>query len=208
MNERINTVFHRTIDNLSAAMAGGGNASGGIPGPGGGGGGNLTDANRSRSLRQTRTPLTRSKAVKSPDWSAVANTPEWSCLGPPTSTAPPPAMRKGPAHLRNGVLIRSAAATIAIGGQSTSSEGDDGGAASGVTAGNRSTSSSSSGASAKAGLFLNNYLFKTDRMIHVTNILSKQTMPTKFGAIFQIFLLSFFFLALLKGHLKPLKKPS
>ena len=174
MNERINTVFHRTIDNLSAAMAGGGNASGGIAGPGGGGG-NLTDANRSRSLRQTRTPLTRSKAVKSPDWSAVANTPEWSSLGPPppTSTAPPPAMRKGPAHLRNGVLIRSAAATIAIGGKSTSSEGDDGGAASGVTAGNRSTSSSSSGASAKAGLFLNTYLWThalTDRMIHVTNI--------------------------------------
>ena len=195
MNERINTVFHRTIDNLSAAMAGGGNASGGIPGPGGGGGGNLTDANRSRSLRQTRTPLTRSKAVKSPDWSAVANTPEWSSLGPPppTSTAPPPAMRKGPAHLRNGVLIRSAAATIAIGGQSTSSEGDDGGAASGVTAGNRSTSSSSSGASAKAGLFLNTYLWThalTDRMIHVTNILSEQTTPTKFGGI--VYFKSFF----------------
>lgn len=173
MNERINTVFHRTIDNLSAAMAAG--SSGGSPGSSGGNpalsgapGGNLTDANRSRSLRQTRTPLTRSKAVKSPDWSMVANTPEWSSLGPPPTTAPPPPpmqlpLRKGGASvLRNGVLIRSAAATIAGGGKSTSSEGDDAAAA----AANRSCSSSSSGASAKAcRLYFGTLFFFSGRYI-------------------------------------------
>ena len=111
----------------------------------------LTDPkSRSKSLRQTRVPLTRSKAVKSPDWSAGGtgpHLPEWPAgtvgtgLGPPLPSASslvgPP---RGTHLLRNGVLIRSAAT---IGGRSTSSEEGGGGAA------NKSTSSSSSGASSR-----------------------------------------------------------